>query len=123
VTGDLQTMSAMLSLISFVGGSVPFVVAFAWWIMCWKDLARPGFFLLTALLSMAGLYQVMSMLVKMLLLLLQVVMPNLFDDEDARAGFMQQYLIVAVAAGILTIILGSLLMLAAKRRQLPASAA
>jgi hypothetical protein len=122
MTNDLQTMSAMLSLIGFIGGCVPFVVAFVWWIMWWKDLARPGFSLLMALLSLAGLHQVMTFLLKMLRLLLQVVMPNLFDYEDARAGFMQQHLIMAVAAGILTVIFGSLLLRAAKRRQLPATA-
>lgn len=113
---DLQTMSAMLGLIGFISGCVPFVVAFVWWIMCWKDLARPGFSLLMALLSLAGLHQVMIILLKMLRLLLQVLTPNLFDFDDARAGFMQQHLIMAVAAGILTIIFGSLLMRAARRR-------
>jgi hypothetical protein len=116
MANNMQSMAMMLSLISFVSAFVPFLVALAWWVMWWKALARPGFFLLTAVLSMVGLHQILHFLVRMLSQVLLAVMPGLRDSEDIVAANIQLHLIHAVAAGVLTIILGSLLMLAARRR-------
>jgi hypothetical protein len=111
---DMQSQALFLETIGRIGSLVPLVVAIACSFVWWKRLLHPRFSLVMATLALYGLYDWLRWSAYMVQMLAQ---PSFLEKMEAPARRVWFEIIATGGAGVLTVILGVLLLRAAMRLQ------
>lgn len=116
---DLQGMAGLA--IAFVCGLIPIVVAILCSAVWWSKLARPGFFLLMAILALSGIKALLDAALNAVRMLSYIAGKRWFENNDLSFYLLQDLALNATSC-VFTVVLGALLLRAAMRRQLTAAA-
>ncbi|MBC3881932.1 hypothetical protein H8K35_10410 [Undibacterium sp. LX40W] len=115
---DIATSSLVLSIL---GTFVPLGISLGCSIAWWKKVQRPWIFLILSVLAMSAVYSFLSRIFHLLLQLGIVIHPSAFAFEPSVTDpypFLRIEIGLALLASILSVLLGYLLLRAAKSAQL-----